>query len=194
MRRTWTPARWSSHHRSRSGGYTAGMTDASTDRLLLLERILQQVKSKLTCQSVCGYLKSAIHDHGPITRQNMSSAAKRIVSNILGNIPHIEASHYLKVVNAAEFNRMAVAEVYLIATEEAERLSLAGDLKGAVDQVQRAQWAREKYHDLLPDAERIDEEIRVFLEQRGVPSHIGGPCREASAYQSEDQNTALLTT
>lgn len=84
-----------------------------TERLQYLEKSLAQLAGKLSPSSLCGMLRHAINDHGPITTSNMSSAAKRIRGNLMAVLPHTKGDKSLSVITRERLNQLVVAEMYV---------------------------------------------------------------------------------
>lgn len=95
-------------------------------------------------RAVAGALRSAIHDHGPITPENLGSAVKRIVGNL--------RNAQLGELAAADMGRRRWA-----GTSEAERLELttAAGAKGG-----RSAWAK------MSAAERSAENKRRAAKRK----------------------------
>jgi hypothetical protein len=72
-----------------AGGGPAGIGVQARDKLI--RRLIEQLRRERSMpkeerealeRSVIGALRSAIHDHGPITAGTIGSAAKRVVGNL----------------------------------------------------------------------------------------------------------------
>ncbi|MFM9718879.1 hypothetical protein, partial [Streptomyces galilaeus] len=68
-------------------------------RLELLEKSIASIRRQLSMKCLSGSLISCINDHGPITRENVSSAAKRLRGPFNQCLPHTDGDKDLMLIH-----------------------------------------------------------------------------------------------